>query len=312
MEDKVNYTLVGAFVLALGAALIAGILWLAAGSFGQKRYELYETVIQESVSGLNIDAPVKYLGVDVGKVREIRLDPKNPQHVQLMLLIARGTPVKEDTEAVLRTQGLTGIAYVELSGGGVDTPPLVATVEGGIPTIRSKPSLSARLENVFTTVLANLDRTSVSLNAALDVDNRAALKKVLADTAELAHTLAAQKEDLSAGIASAARTARNAAQASEQLGALMARIASAADAVEKMAVDVSRTSAETSRTVDAAGSGIGQLTGQTLPELEHLLTELNALAGSLRRLSEQTERDPSSLLLGNRSLSPGPGERANP
>jgi phospholipid/cholesterol/gamma-HCH transport system substrate-binding protein len=308
----VNYTLVGAFVLALGAALIAGVLWLAAGSFGQKRYELYETVIQESVSGLNIDAPVKYLGVDVGKVREIRLDPKNPQHVQLMLLIARGTPVKEDTEAVLRTQGLTGIAYVELSGGGVDTPPLVATVEGGIPTIRSKPSLSARLENVFTTVLANLDRTSVSLNAALDVDNRAALKKVLADTAELAHTLAAQKEDLSAGIASAARTARNAAQASEQLGALMARIASAADAVEKMAVDVSRTSAETSRTVDAAGSGIGQLTGQTLPELEHLLTELNALAGSLRRLSEQTERDPSSLLLGNRSLSPGPGERANP
>ena len=188
----------------------------------------------------------------------------------------------------------------------------MATAEGGIPTIRSKPSLSARLENVLTTVLANLNRTSISLNAALDADNRAKFKKMLADTAELTHALAAQKEALSAGIANAARTAGNAAQASEQLAPLMARIASAADAVEKMADDVSRASADAGRDRRRGGSGIRQLSGETLPELERLLAELNALASSLRRLSEQTERDPSSLLLGNRSLSPGPGERAKP
>jgi phospholipid/cholesterol/gamma-HCH transport system substrate-binding protein len=312
MEDKVNYALVGVFVLALGAALIASILWLAAGSYGQKRYETYEVIMQESVSGLDVDAPVKYLGVSVGKVREIHLDPKNPQHVQLMLLIERGTPVKQDTEAVLRTQGLTGIAYVELSGGGVDTPLLVAPAEGGYPTIRSKPSLSARIENVLTTVLADLDRTSTSLNAVLDAENRAKFKKMLADTAELMHALAGQKEALNATIANAARTAGNVAQASAQVAPLMARIASAADSVDKMAADVSGASADASRTINAADSGIKLLSTESLPELERLLAELNVLASSLRRLSEQTEHDPSSLLLGNRSLSPGPGEKAKP
>ena len=312
MEDKVNYPLVGAFVLVLGAALIAGVLWLAAGSLGQKRYEPYESIIPESVSGLNVDAPVKYLGVDVGKVRQIRLEPKNPQHVQLLLLIERGTPVKQDTTAVLRTQGLTGIAYVELSGGSVDSPPLVATVEGQIPSIRSRPSLTTRLESELTTVLANLNRTSVSLTAALDDDNRAQLKKTLAATAEVMQALAAQKKALSSGIADAARTAGNAAQASVLIKPLLARISDAADAVETMAAEVSRASDHARQTVDAADRGIRQFSGESLPELERLLAEMNALASSLRRLSEQTERDPSSLLAGQRNLSPGPGERAKP
>jgi phospholipid/cholesterol/gamma-HCH transport system substrate-binding protein len=308
MEDKVNYTLVGVFVLALGAALVAGVLWLAAGSFGQKRYETFESIIEESVSGLNVDAPVKYLGVDVGKVRQIRLDPKNPKHVQLQLLIERGTPIKQDTLAVLRTQGLTGIAYVELSGGSVDSPPLVASVDGELPSIRSRPSLTSRLESELTTVLANLNRTSVSLTAALDPDNRAQLKQILASTAELTQALAAQKQALGAGIADAARTAHNTARASEQVAPMLARLSASADAVATMADTVARTGSSAGRTVDAASDSIRQFNSATLPELERLLAEMNALAGSLRRLSEQTERDPSSLLQGNRSLRPGPGE----
>ena len=175
MDNKFSYAVVGAFVLALGAVLIAGVLWLAAGGTGKKRYEPYQVVFKESVSGLNVNAPVKYLGVDVGKVREIELDPKDPQQVNLTLQIERGTPVKQDTEAVLRTQGLTGIAYVDLSGGSPQSPPLVAPPDGGLPTIRSKPSLTTRIENVLTSVLGNIDRTSVSLNATLDAENRAAL-----------------------------------------------------------------------------------------------------------------------------------------
>ena len=68
------------------------------------------------MAGLNVNAPVKYNGVDVGKVHDIRLDPADPMRVTLEFAIERGTPIKTDTEAVLTTQGLTGIAYVELSG----------------------------------------------------------------------------------------------------------------------------------------------------------------------------------------------------
>jgi phospholipid/cholesterol/gamma-HCH transport system substrate-binding protein len=86
----VNYALVGAFVLVLGAALIAGVLWLASGGAFQKKYDLYLAIVDESVAGLNLNAPVKYSGVDVGKVREIRLDPRNPERVNLLFAIERG------------------------------------------------------------------------------------------------------------------------------------------------------------------------------------------------------------------------------
>ena len=122
-----NYPIVGLFVLVLGTALVAGVLWLASGGTFQKKFDLYLAIEDESVAGLNLNAPVKYNGVDVGKVRDIRLDPGNPERVNLLFAIERGTPIKEDTVAVLKTQGLTGIAYVELSGGARDAQPLRAT-----------------------------------------------------------------------------------------------------------------------------------------------------------------------------------------
>ena len=195
--------LVGAFVLVLGAGLMGVVLWLASGGALQKRYDLYLAIETEPVAGLNLNAPVKYNGVDVGKVRTIQLDPANPEHVRLVFAIERGTPINQDTLAVLKTQGLTGIAYVELEGGGRESAPLRASAPGQYPEIRTKPSLSARLENVLTSVLAKLDQTSNNINAMLSDDNRAAFTHALSDIAAVSHTLAARKTTLDAGIASA-------------------------------------------------------------------------------------------------------------
>lgn len=319
MEDKVNYTVVGAFVLVLGSALVAGVLWLAAGLGGQKALEPYQAFIEESVAGLDINAPVKYLGVDVGKVHRISIDPQNPQQVRLDFLIERGTPIRQDSAAVLKTQGLTGIAYVELSGGSAHAPPLGPAANGDPPTIRFKPSLATRLENVLTDVLANLDRMSHNLNAVFDDGNRAALKATLADTATLVHGLAAQQSVITAGLADAARTARSAAQAGAQLAPTLERIAASASAVERMADAAgiaggraARAAEAAERAVDVAASGVQQLGSETLPELTRLMSELNDLSASLRRLSEQTAGSPNSLLLGTPVPRPGPGEKATP
>ena len=303
-----NYPLVGLFVLVLGAALIAGVLWLASGGAVQKTYDLYLAIADESVAGLNLNAPVKYSGVDVGKVREIQLDPGNPQRVNLLFAIERGTPIKEDTVAVLKTQGLTGIAYVELSGGARDSPPLLATAGGGYPVIRTKPSLSARLENVLTNVLAKLDSTSNNINAILSDENRAAFKSALADIAAVARTVAARKDTLEAGITNAARTFENTSRIAAQAGPVIDRIGRSADAIEKMGNEVARTSAGAGKTVNAVGADVKRFTAETLPELERLLGELSVLATSLRRLSEQTERDPRGLLFGRKAVPEGPGE----
>lgn len=308
METKVNYAAVGAFVLVLGAVLVAALLWLASGGAFQKKYDLYLAIEDESVAGLNLNAPVKYNGVDVGKVRLIELDPSNPERVNLLFAIERGTPIKEDTVAVLKTQGLTGIAYVELSGGADNAPLLRATEGSEYPVIRTKPSLSARLENVLTSVLAKLDSTSNSLNAMLSEENQAAFKSTLADLASLSHTLAARKETIDAGLIDAARTMKNSAQASAGLEPLIARLGQSADAVEKMGNEVAKTSVSAGKAMNSAGRDINRFTAETLPQLERLLGELSVLTTSLRRLSEQTERNPSGLLFGHKPVPDGPGE----
>jgi phospholipid/cholesterol/gamma-HCH transport system substrate-binding protein len=304
----VNYALVGAFVIVLGAVLVAGVLWLASGGAFKKKYEFYQAVEDESVAGLNLNAPVKYMGVDVGKVQHIQLDPGNPERVNLIFAIERGTPIKEDTVAVLKTQGLTGISYVELSGGARDAPPLVATASSEYPQIRTKPSLSAQLENVLTSVLTKLDSTSSNINAILSDENKAAFKSMLADLATVAHTVAARKETIDTGLVNAGRTLENASSASAQLSPLVDRIGRSADAIEKMGNEVARTSASAGMTVSTIGVDVQRFTSETLPELERLLGELSALSTSLRRLTEQTERNPASLLFGRRPVPEGPGE----
>ena len=303
-----NYPIVGAFVIVLGAVLIAGVLWLASGGAFQKKYDLYLAIEDESVSGLNLNAPVKYNGVDVGKVREIQLDPGNPERVNLLFALERGTPIKEDTVAVLKTQGLTGIAYVELSGGARDAPLLRATAQSKYPVIRTKPSLGARLENVLTTVLAKLDSTSNNINSILSDENRAAFTSALADIAIVTHTIAARKDTLDAGIANAGRTFENALHALAKIGPVIDRIARSADAVEKMGKEVAQTSESAGNTVNSVGADVKRFTAETLPELERLLGELSVLTTSLRRLTEQTERDPRGLLFGRKPVPEGPGE----
>ena len=303
-----NYAVVGLFVLVLGTALIAVVLWLASGGAFKQKYDLYLAIEDESVAGLSTNAPVKYNGVDVGKVRDIRLDPGNPERVNLLFAIERGTPIKEDTTAVLKTQGLTGIAYVELSGGTRGAPPLRTIPPNEYPVIRTKPSLSARLENMLSTLLAKLDNTSSSINAILSDENKAAFKSALANIAAVTQTVAARKETIDAGLASAARTFENASRASAQAGPVIDRIGRSADAVEKMGNEAALASASAGKTVEAVGADVKRFTAETLPELERLLGEMGVLAASLRRLSEKVEGSPGGLLLGRRPVPDGPGE----
>lgn len=303
-----NYTLVGAFVLTLSALLVAVVLWLASGGAWQTKYDVYQAVEEESVAGLNLNAPVKYNGVDVGKVQAIELDHANPKTVNLFFAIERGTPVKEDTIAILKTQGLTGIAYVELSGGSVSSPLLRVKTGARYAVIQTAPSLSARLENVLSSVLAKLDDTSNNINAMLSKENQAAIRSALADIAVIARTVATRKDSIDAGLRDAAKTLKNTAKASANIDQLSERIGRAADAVQAMGIEVAKTSISTGKAVDGMGTDVKRFSTETLPELERLLGELSTLSSSLRLLTEQTRRDPKGLIFGHTPVPAGPGE----
>jgi phospholipid/cholesterol/gamma-HCH transport system substrate-binding protein len=274
----------------------------------QQQYELYLAVEEESVAGLNLNAPVKYNGVEIGKVRSIALDPQDPQRVNLLLAIVRGAPIKQDTVAVLKAQGLTGIAYVELSGGAPTAPRLQVLPGARYPVIATKASLSTRLENVLTRVLAKLDNTSGHVDAFLSGENQRAFSVSLANIAQISHTLAARGPVIDRAITDAASTLHHTAASSTQLAPALQTVQRSAAAIERMGNSVSQTSQSAGVAVQALGNDMQRFGSETLPELERLLAELGVLSASLRRLSEQTERAPSGLVFGRSATRPGPGE----
>lgn len=301
MESRFSYTLVGIFVLVLGAALVGMVFWLYAGGQYQRHYVRYLAYFDESVAGLNQNAPVKFRGVDVGRVVEIGLAPDRSGRVRLALDLEEATPVRADTVATLRMQGLTGLAQVELSGGSPDAPLLRAIPPHAHPVIQTRPSLMSRLDTAVSTVLANLNKTAENVNALTDAEMRRSLKRTFADVETATRVLAEQMPALEATLKSTAAT-------SAELGRLTRRLNQTADAVENMANDITRTSGATRGLLEGARGGFDQFGNQTLPEANALVAEMRDLAGSLRRVTGELERNPSSLVFGRPAPRPGPGE----
>lgn len=314
MRARPNHAVVGAFVLGLTATAIAVALWLAAGGVSLERRDRYIARFEESVSGLSRNAPVTFRGVPVGAVREIALDAADPDRVRLVLEIARGTPITQDTVAVLVFQGLTGIATVDLAGGGPASPPLAPTPGEPHRVIRTAPSTMRRLETGVTALLADLGETARSANALLGEETRVALQGTAADVQRLVHALAGRSDDVDAAIADAAESLRHAAATSARLPGLVARIGRGADAVERVADEAGRVGAATRTAVGEASAvakdasrALQQLNGESLVELQRLLAEMTEAAAALGRLSRELERNRGALL-GGQKPPPGPGE----
>ncbi len=311
MEPKVNYTLVGLFVVFLGAAILVVMLWLGKSGY-RGAYERYYAYTRESVAGLSVNAAVKYRGVEVGRVKEIILNPENPEEVRLTLDIAQGTPIKEDTVAVLDVQGLTGLAIVDLTGGSRGSQPLEARAGQEYPVIKTGSSFLVRLDQASTRLITNLTSVTEDLHSVIDTQNRAALRQILGDVAKVTRTLAARRDPLDQGIASASQTLENLVQitnkVNERLPALMESLGSSASALQDMSKQVTRTSAAVDGVLNQAQPQIEQFTGQTLVQAGYLVGELRQLTATLQKLAWQLEREPNSLIFGRAASPRGPGE----
>ena len=148
METDKHYFIEGLFIIGLsvGAAFFA--VWLA-GS-GHRDDVLYRIHFTDSVSGLALGDPVKYRGVDVGAVKAMTIDPADPRLVQVDVKLRKDAPIKSDTRASLTLKGITGVVFIELTGGSPEAQSLLAvTPKGQIPEIPAeKSSLKAILDQL--------------------------------------------------------------------------------------------------------------------------------------------------------------------
>ncbi len=221
MESKINYALIGLFVLVLGIAGIFIPLWLSAGLKHQS-YETYAIFMNESVDGLSLNAPVKYNGVDVGFVKAIRLNPKNTQQVQILANIKQGTPITTHTTASLNVQGLTGMAYIGLKGGQFEgATPLTVQPGHQYPIITAEPSLFKRLDSIVTQVAGNVDKLTGTLNNVLNKKNQQSLSNTIQNLDTVTTTLARNSTQIDQSLQSLNILLQNGAQASGQLQVLM-------------------------------------------------------------------------------------------
>jgi len=144
METDKRYFLEGLFIIGLLVAAALFAVWLT--SSGHRDDVVYRIHFTESVSGLTLGDTVKFHGVDVGTVKALGIDAGDPRRVQVDVALRKDTPVKTDTKATLKFKGITGVTFIELSGGGAEAKTLVAvTPEGQIAEIPAERSTIAVL-----------------------------------------------------------------------------------------------------------------------------------------------------------------------
>ncbi|WP_298864328.1 MlaD family protein [uncultured Sulfitobacter sp.] len=190
METRANYILIGIFTLLSILGTLAFFIWLASVQVN-KQYQTYG-ILFDDVSGLDASGDVSFNGISVGRVIGLRIAEEDPSKVFTTIEIEADIPIRSDTVAQLQSQGVTGVAYISLSGGTPTAQPLVPNAQG-IPIIPSRRSTVQALvedapdllteatklleqfqslsspenQTYVTNILRNLDSTSGRLDEAL-------------------------------------------------------------------------------------------------------------------------------------------------
>ena len=304
MDTRANYVAVGAFVLLVLAGILVATLWLARVQF-QAEYKYYETDIQGSVTGLGLGAVVRLNGIEVGRVTRIEQDPKDPRLVRLVLQLRNTVEIRADAVAQLETLGLTGVSYVEISGGTLNSPPLEAAPGQEYPTIASRPSSLQQVFNNAPELLARLMVIADRIASVLDDKNRQALSDTLANIRDTTAVLKDHGPDIARLIDDSDRTMQNLATASTSLRDVLAKLDRTSDKLDGLVVDADvavRQGTKLATDIDAivasSRPGLHDLTTTGVNQLNQLLVDARHLVASLDRVAAKLERDPGRALFG--------------
>ncbi|MCB1827746.1 MAG: MCE family protein [Coxiellaceae bacterium] len=300
MDTKVNYFIVGLFVVGLTFVTIVLSVWIAGGHH-TTRFVPYVTFVDEPVDGLSEKATVRFNGVEVGYVDEIGLNPKDPQEVRLLLQLQEGTPVNQSTIATIRSQGITGITYIGLHAMKQQAPPIKVVAGEEYPVIPYSSSLFKKLDTIAQDVGSNVSKVAAALTELLGERNQQNVRRILENIQTVTSTLERNSETMENAIQSANKMLTNTAKASEQFEQTVADIRHTANDFSTLAKDARET-------VSSANHAIKDVADQTLPNIYLSLSRLKRVLGNVEILSEQLTNNPSMLVRGKNADPNGPGE----
>ena len=304
METRANHVLIGLFTLivALGAVLFA--LWAAKYS-AEKEWNEYDIIFNEAVSGLSNGGIVQYNGINVGEVRKLSLDKRDPNKVIAHIRVESGTPVKVDTKAQLAFVGLTGVTQIQLSGGMVASPMLTARAGEKYPTIYAQESSIGKLLSSTEDITTTAADVLLRLNKVLSDENVRHINQTLDHLDAVTGSLSDGKGDLRDLL-------RNVRVASEKLQVTLANVDTTVGHLDSGVVtqlpplvaklDKSLTNLESlTRNADnlVGGDSVSNFSNQGLTQVGPALTELRGLLRDIDRLSTRLENNPAGFVLGH-------------
>lgn len=305
METKANHVLIGAFTLAVSAGLLLFALW-AAKYASESSWAEYDVVFREAVTGLSVGGIVQYNGITVGSVRHLSLAPDDPGRVIARIRVGADTPVLRDTTARLALTGLTGVAFIQLSGGSPGSPRLLAREDEPVPVIVAEESALQKLFASSEDIAIAASEVLVRLRNILSDENAARIATTLSNIDAVTTTIAAEREEIGALI----RSARESAARLEGSLQRFDRFATALDEnltgeLPQMVANLKRTMAQIdalTRRADAIlaenHEALASFGSQGLTQVGPTLAELRELLRELTRISARLEDNPAAFLLG--------------
>jgi len=270
METRANFVLIGAFTLAVILGGFLFVLWFSGlGQVSQRKS--YEVLFAGSVSGLTRGAAVLFNGLRVGEVTRIDFVPNDPGHVQASIQVESRIPIKQDTQARLEMQGLTGGAAIALTGGAPDAAPLLGE-NGASPIIIAQPSA-----NILESVQNLSARADSVLSKAekLITDNSGAVTDALKNIDDFSRALGENSKGVDDALAGVAELGR-------KIGPLAARLQKLSDDGDKL---VNAVDPEKVKKVVADVSTFTGALADSKGAIQSILTDSAALAKRLNDTS---------------------------
>lgn len=308
MENRSNYLMVGATVLALLVVTIAVILWLSRiGGGDSKPYDIF---FKTSVSGLATGSGVTFSGVPVGEVKQIVLMPESPEFVRVRIAVKGDVPILQGTTATIAGVGFTGVSQINLEGAIKGAPPIAEPGPAGVPVIPTKPGALGELLSNAPQLLERLTTLTERLTQLLSDRNQASIAGILENTQRISEAMAARSPEIAATLAEARIAIREAGAAAQSFGKLANTTNQLLDeqgrpmmtSLNASIAQANRTLATIDATVADARPGIQAFSKQTAPQIGQLVVELKRMSESLGAVAAKLDENPSSALLGGRKL----------
>lgn len=264
--------IVGAFTLTLILGIVSAVVWLADVEFNEE-YARYNIFFKGSVTGLKTGNAVRYRGVTVGVVTDMGINPDNVEQVRVTIEVPRDTPVKKDAVASLEFQGITGVAYVQITGGTHDSPELTKEKGQKYAVIPSKSSGIQEVLESAPELVNRIIELVESANEILNKENQANIALTIANMSQITGSLSEGSGDV-----------RNLLKDGS---AMVANLRAASADVRLLVTDARGQINGVGNEAQAAVSEVRGMVGDLRADTQILIQDLRATVGALKKVADE-------------------------